>query len=446
MAPTRVFLVVALVILSRVSPLHANAADSEKPTSTGPRTEAVPFVTISSPGPLFEIFLGNELSSQIGHTTDGASHEVFPSGLSSPADYGTFFVVGSTLYSPDFANHGGSATGSLGTRVPVTPVSQTGPTGTGTAIDPYKVITSVAVGTTGLAVTQTDTYVIGQESYRTQIVVTNTTGATVDAILYRALDCFLGGSDSGFGFVTGTAVGCAKNANNTPPGRIEMLLPITGGNHYFEAGFSAVWAAIGTHLPFNDTCTCATNNDNGAGISWNISVPAGQSVTLTHLTIFSPLGTEALTTTKTADSPTSTAGGGNGYTITVSNPNPAAVTLNSIIDTLPAGFSYVTGSTSGVTTSNPAVAGQQLTWSGPFNVPAGGSVSLHFLVTVTTVPGGPYTNDATADAGAATVVGTGPTAPITVTGPPPIAIPTASAWGLMMLTLLLAGAALRRLR
>jgi uncharacterized repeat protein (TIGR01451 family) len=370
-----------------------------------------------------------------------ASFEVYPPDV-APGDYGTFLVVADTLYAPDFANHGGTATG-LGTYVPLTPVSQSVPTGSGTAVDPYRVVTVADVGATGLRVTQTDSYITGQESYRTDIVINNTTGTAIDAILYRAMDCFLGSSDFGYGFVSGTAVGCSKNADNTPPDRIEMLLPVSGGNDYFEAFFGTVWSAIGTHAPFDNTCACASNIDNGIGIDWSISVPAGGSVTRTHLTIFSPAGTFALTTTKTADSATSTPGGSNGYTITISNPNLMAATLNSITDLLPAGFSYVTGSTSGVTTANPAVAGQQLTWSGPINVPATGSVSLHFSVVVTTVPGGPYTNQATADAGNTTVVSTGPTAPITVSGGTPI--PTISTWGLLMLTTLLIGAALWRL-
>jgi uncharacterized repeat protein (TIGR01451 family) len=419
-------------------------AQSGKLTLTRPKTLATPFTTLSSPGPLSNIFLGNELSSQISHTTDGSTYEVFPS-TTVPADYGTFLSVAGTLYAPDFVNHGGTATGSLGSYVPLTPVSQSGPTGSGTAADPYRVVTVVDVGATGLRVTQTDSYVTGQESYRTDTVISNTSGATVNAILYRAMDCYLGTSDFGFGVVIGTAVGCAKSPNNSPPDRIEMLLPITGGNQYYEAFYSSVWAAISAQAPFDNTCACTSNIDNGIGLSWNISVPAGGSVTRSHLTIFSPEGSQALTTTKTADSATSMPGGGNGYTITVTNPNTAAVTLNSITDLLPAGFSYVAGSTTGVTTANPAVAGQQLTWSGPFNVPAAGSVSLHFSVTVTTVPG-VYTNEATADAGAATVVGTGPTAPITVSGSPPSTeIPTVSTWGLLLLITLLAGAAVWRL-
>ena len=66
----------------------------------------------------------------------------------------------------------------------------------------------------------------------------------------------------------------------------------------------------------------------------------------------------------------------NDYTITIENPNLVPVTLSSITDTLPAGFSYITNLTSGVTTSNPIVSGRMLTWNGPFVVPAGGSVSL----------------------------------------------------------------------
>jgi uncharacterized repeat protein (TIGR01451 family) len=122
---------------------------------------------------------------------------------------------------------------------------------------------------------------------------------------------------------------------------------------------------------------------------------------------------DPLTTGKTADASSTPAGGANGYTITVSNPNASAISLDTITDTLPDGFAYQAGSTSGVTTADPSVAGQGLTWSGPFTVPASGQVSLHFGVTVSSVPGD-YLNEAggTSEAG---VTGTGPTAPVTVT-------------------------------
>lgn len=123
---------------------------------------------------------------------------------------------------------------------------------------------------------------------------------------------------------------------------------------------------------------------------------------------------DPLTTAKAADSPSTPAGGGNGYTIAVSNPNATAITLNTITDTLPDGFTYQAGSTSGATTADPSIAAQVLTWTGPFTVPGEGQVSLHFGVTVSSVAGD-YLNEAGGTAEGAAVSGTGPTAQITVT-------------------------------
>ena len=94
------------------------------------------------------------------------------------------------------------------------------------------------------------------------------------------------------------------------------------------------------------------------------------------------------------------------------------MSLATISDTLPAGFSYVAGSTSGATTANPTVSGQTLTWTGPFSVPAGdgstaGSTTLHFDVTVSATPGD-YVNNAGAVAAGFTVVPSGDSAPVTV--------------------------------
>lgn len=394
------------------------------------------FTQITSAGPLDNIFLGVDIAAQIGHTGD-SSYEVYPPGT-TPADYGTFVVVANTLYAPDMSGHGGTASGSIGTYTPFTSISQSPIGGSGTAASPFTVTTVVGVGATGLTITQVDSYVIGQESYRTDVTVANGGNVAVDAILYRAMDCYLGGSDSGFGMLNGTAVGCSANPNNVPAGRIEQIVPLSAGNNYYQSFYGSVWAAIGTHLPFPDTCDCTIEQDNGAGISWNITVPAGGSVTRSNVTVFSPTGAQALFVTKTADIANVATGASDGYTITVNNPG-ADATLASITDTLPPGFTYTAGSSSGVTTTDPTVAAQDLTWTGPFAVPSGGSVTLHFDVTVSSVAG-TYTNQASVDAGAAGVASTGATAPITVGGgppPPPGAISTPTLSGGMLATLVL---------
>lgn len=250
---------------------------------------AVPYQDISSAGPLTHVYVGNELSCQVAHTGDSVL-ELFPSST-IPADCGTFLFVAGTLYGPSFSAHDRSSASAVSPTA-VTPVSQTGVTGAGSSSNPFKVVTVADAGATGLRITQTDTYIVGQESARTDIRITSSGGAPQSVIVYRAGDCYLQGSDVGFGFVepASSGVGCSQNANNSPAGRIEEWLPITAGARYMEAGYSAVWAFINTHAPFPNTCRCTDSIDNGAGISWSVSVPAGGQTTLSHYMTFSPTG------------------------------------------------------------------------------------------------------------------------------------------------------------
>lgn len=372
--------------------------------------------TITSPGPLTSILITDDLNCAVNHASD-TQGEFF--GDTACA---TQIAVGGTVYGPESIPAGNSPT-------PFTPVSQSPVAGSGAAGDPLRITTVVDVGVTGLRITQTDSYVVGQESYRTDVQVTNSGGAPQSVILYRAGDCYLQNSDDGFGRVdptpAGNAVACVavadpNAATPTPGSRIEQWLPLTPGSHHYHASYSEVWSQVASGQAFPDACRCDEYIDNGAGLSWDLTVPAGGSVTVSHLTTFSPEGNLPLTLAKTADQASVAAGAADGYTITVSNATPAPVTLNSITDELPAGFSYVAGSTTGLTTSDPTVSGQTLTWAGPLTVPAAtssapGTATLHFGVTVASTPG-TYTNRATADASGLTVVPTGDTAPITVGG------------------------------
>jgi hypothetical protein len=267
-----------------------------------------PFVDIASAGPLTHVWLGNELSCQAQHVADGTTHEFYPPGT-IPGDCGTFIAMGGTLYAPDFTNHGGTATGNLGTYVVFTPISQTPVTGTGTAADPFRVVTVADVAATGLRIQQTDSYIIGDESYRTDIMITNS-GTAASGILFRAADAYLQGSDTGYGFteVNGNrnAVGCSANPNNTPPGRIEEWAPVTGDNNFYEAFYGEIWHWIGTKVAFPNMCGCTTFQDNGAGISWNFSIPANGTVTYSHFTTFSPAGVSATPTPAPSPTPTPT--------------------------------------------------------------------------------------------------------------------------------------------
>jgi uncharacterized repeat protein (TIGR01451 family) len=373
-------------------------------------------------GPLTHIYVGDTLSCQVAYAGDSSFEWYSPS--STTADCGTVLYIGpsngsGTVYGPAGP---GPAT-SPAKDVAWTPFSQSSVTGTGVSGDPYKVVTVVDAGTTGIRVTQTDTYVVGEESYRTDIRIDNTSGSNVDGVLYRLGDCYLQGSDSGFGIhdATSGAVGCRKTQDANA--RVEEWVPITSGSNYYESAYGNVvnWPVSGQSSrgnPFPDTSDDNTSQDNGTGISWNLSVPDSGHSTFSDLSAFSPTGNVPLSTDKTADSDTAAPGAQDGYTITVHNPNNSDVTLNDIKDNLPNGFSYVSGSTTD-TSDDSAIADPSddsgtLTWDGPFTVPEGGDFSLHFDVTVSNTTGN-YNNQAMADAaGGYSVAPTGPTAQVQV--------------------------------
>jgi uncharacterized repeat protein (TIGR01451 family) len=367
--------------------------------------------TINSSGPLTEITITEQLNCDVRHAGDTAPEFFLATAC------GTFLAVGGTLFGPAAIPAGGAAT----PRTAFTPVSQSAVLGSGTSPDPYRIVTVVDLGTTNLRITETDSYVVGEETYRTDVEIANSGAADQSLLLYRAGDCFLQNSDLGFGDVESAtgAVACRAGVDDgsgtiVPGTRIEQWFPLSAGSSYMEAGFSDVWARIGSQQPFPNTCECSVYIDNGAGLSWAGTVAAGGKATFSHLTVFSPLGRVPLSTAKTADQATAQPGAADGYTITVANPNTSSVTLDSITDTLPVGFTYTPGSTTGATSADPSVSGQTLTWTGLFAVPAGGSISLHFGVTVSSTSGD-YLNEATAAATGFTVAPTGPTAQITVT-------------------------------
>ncbi len=353
-------------------------------------------VDITSSGPLTTVGVTPTLQCSANHVGD-TSGEFF-NGTSC----GTFISIDATLY------------GWL--SVGFTPVSQTGPTGSGTNADPYKIVTVVDAGTTGVRLTQTDTYTTGLESFRTGVREANTSRVAKTVRVYRAADCYLQNSDQGYGVVDAANGAVACTTGLAPGSRIEQWFPITTGSHYYEANYSTVYSQVTQQLAFPDSCTCSTFQDNGAGLSWDATIANASTKTFSSFITFSPLGIAPLSMSLTADVGSVPVNTNAGFTITVTNPNATAVTLSSISDALPAGFSYVTGSSSGLTTANPVQgSGNVLTWNGPLTVPGSGNATLHYSANVGATTG-TFTSSAssTNDSGY-TIAPTGPDGSETVT-------------------------------
>ena len=224
-------------------------------------------------GPLTNIYLNDGLGCQVNQAGELPS-EFY--GGTNPGACGTFIAApagaAATVHGP--AVPAGNFTTEF------TPVSQTALQGSGTDADPYTVRTVVDVAATGLRITQVDSYTVGKQFYTTRIMVRNLSASSQQAVLYHAGDCRLEGSDTGYGTydAAGGGVFCSENADNSPPGRILGFVPVSGGSHYVEGNYGSVWDYVNGSV-YPDSCACGTLEDNGAGLSWLITVPAGAVVT-----------------------------------------------------------------------------------------------------------------------------------------------------------------------
>ena len=160
----------------------SNGTQTSPPATVSVQTLAGTGLKITSSGPLTSVGITPDLNCSVNHTGDAAGE--FYDGTACA----TLVAIGGHVYGPQDIPAG------TGTNDLVyTPVSQA-KSGTGSAADPFQIHTVVSAGP-GLQVDQVDSYVVGQESYRTVTSLHNTTGSPVSAALYKAADCYLQDSD-----------------------------------------------------------------------------------------------------------------------------------------------------------------------------------------------------------------------------------------------------------
>jgi uncharacterized repeat protein (TIGR01451 family) len=385
--------------------LAAVAAVALAWTAATPARAATGFAAIDDDGPLSHLSISSDLNCQVLHTAD-AQAEFYPSLDFDQGACGTALSVGGTLFGPSDITGGPDP-------VDFVPVSQSPVSGSGTASDPY-VITTVVTAGPSVQITEKDSYVEGTETWRTDVTLKNIGTATVSPILYRFGDCYLHEDDTGFGVVSGSTVACATATGDPKAGTLSWV-PITAGSHHYEGVFSGLYGAMTSNAALPDTCDCTTRTENAAGLSWSTTLAKNVSKTFSHTTTASPLGPDAVAATGTVFKTEVLNSTIVTYTLTYTNPTAAPVAMSELADRLPAGFTYVVGSSSGTTLSDPAIdpTTNRLTWDGTFNVPAGGALTQKFKATATGAAG-PLNFDRVDGTAAIRVAPSGPTAAVRI--------------------------------
>lgn len=209
-------------------------------------------------------------------------------------DAGTFLVVDNRVYGPQpRANQGFQP-------IAYTPVSNSAPTGSGSVENPFKIVTTVRAGNTGIQLTQTTSYINGDVRYRNDYTITNTSTTAKSVQIFHAADLYLNfpgnRQDLGFGFrdAASGAVGALSQDRRS----VQVFIPIasTPPDAYLEANWVAssstppFWRFIGgtngqPGVGFNNT-VLNTFHDVAAGFQWNRELAAGGSTTISHLAGF----------------------------------------------------------------------------------------------------------------------------------------------------------------
>ncbi len=403
-----------------------------------PAVSAAAQTVINAPGSsLSSIYIESSLDCQVQ-----ASGDTSPSffGSTELGGCGTFLAltegeevpVGGTLFGPN------PEAASWEAKTEFTSAGAQTLTGEGTASKPFVITTSVyAIEPEDIRVaelTETDSYITGQDSYETTIVVKNLGGVALKGTLYHVGDCFLANLDTGYGaenVPSAGSVACTIHPNDNPLARFMAFTPIAtsgfpiGSANHVESHWPTFWEDVkpnGEPLP-NTVHVAGSNNepeDNGMGLSWPIhlegsgSLPTEHEATLKLTTTISP--DSAPTSSTSIGTPSSNATGtcvANGQVpVTVSAVNGAKA-VNYILD----GAAPQSVPTNASDQATIALSPGQHTLEYWAEDLTGAQESPHHTLTVTVASGGPsltITSDQgknsyqVGEAGSVTIAAAGP--------------------------------------
>jgi hypothetical protein len=227
-----------------------------------------------------QLTFANDTSCQV---TSGGLWAYAPVG-SQLADCGTFAIAGGRLYGPDLSDHDETDTSAVAWDNSFTtwPLDNgVDVSGTGTALDPYTAVIHTRAG--AVDITETETWIDGQDTFRTTIEAHNSDDATAPLTIYRALSC-ANGEESDGDMVNlaehreDGSIACTPTQWSETP-ITEALTPVTDQSAWQIGTPETVFGRIATEQPFTDTCDddCETLDHHVLALQWNASIPAGET-------------------------------------------------------------------------------------------------------------------------------------------------------------------------
>ena len=223
-------------------------------------------------------------SLQVEHAGYPGIGQFFPPGV-APADCGFFVRHGSTVDGFDCYSH--DYTAAVDTEsMPFHPVSQT------QSADGLQVTTvmdtSADLSGVLFKVTNVTTYHPGDEWLLVKNTVLNQSRSAQTVDLFAAGDIYLADSDAGFPYFS-TACPQVAVGGSTFSGDFNVFLQGETGSPaptaYQEAQFDTIWEVIGSGGDFANTVD-SDYIDNGAGLEWHVTIPAGGTCAVTYYWVF----------------------------------------------------------------------------------------------------------------------------------------------------------------
>jgi hypothetical protein len=160
--------------------------------------------------------------------------------------------------------------------------------GTGTSLTPWRTMTRVGVGGTGLQLVRSVQYVNGSLWTRHDYELANNSSLFYNISLFHAADLQTGGSSKGYGYYF--SVNGGIGSYDSGHAFYQLFIPVTPGSRYKEDIWSSIWGSIGNVSGPGPGFNNSYRNDlidNGAGLQWTFTIVPGQRVAVTDFHSFS---------------------------------------------------------------------------------------------------------------------------------------------------------------